>query len=121
MIWSFGNGPRKSLAMNGTFNPKKRQEQKILNNSPVRDELEDFDLNIRNVSGPGPKAGQLDPDHGLIIPEPPALTDIADFIVKTNANRNQVTVTLPGSSTAVPAWNALRSGYVLRFGRPMRR
>jgi YVTN family beta-propeller protein len=113
VIWSFGNGPRKSLAMNGTFNPKNRQEQKILNNSPARDEVEDFDLNIRNVSGPGPKAGQLDPDHGLIIPETPALTDIADFIAKANANRNQVTVTLPGSSTAVPAWNALREW--LRF------
>ncbi len=108
VIWSFGNGPRKSLALNGTFNPRNRQEQKILNNSPARDELEDFDLNIRNVSGPGPKAGQLDPDHGLIIPETPALTDIADFIAKANANRNQVTVTLPGSGTAVPAWNALR-------------
>ena len=107
VIWSFGNGPRKSLALNGTFNPRNRQEQKILNNSPARDELEDFDLNIRNVSGPGPKAGQLDPDHGLIIPETPALTDIADFIAKANANRNQVTVTLPGSATAVPAWNAL--------------
>lgn len=108
VIWSFGNGPRKSLAMNGTFNPKNRHVQKILNNSPVRDEPEDFDLNIRNVSGPGPTAGQLDPDHGLIIPETPALTDIADFIAKANANRNQVSVTLPGSSTAVPAWNALR-------------
>jgi YVTN family beta-propeller protein len=108
VIWSFGNGPRKSLAMNGTFNPHNRKEQKILNNSPARDEIEDFDLNIRNVSGPGPKAGQLDPDHGLIIPETPALTDIADFIAKANANRNQVTVTLPGNSTAVPAWNALR-------------
>jgi YVTN family beta-propeller protein len=113
VIWSFGNGPRKSLAMNGTFNPKKRQEQKILNNSPARDEVEDFDLNIRNVSGPGPKAGQLDPDHGLIIPETPALTDIADFVAKANANRNQVSVTLPGSSKAVPAWNALREW--LRF------
>ena len=108
VIWSFGNGPRKSLAMNGTFNPRNRQEQKILNNSPARDEVEDFDLNIRNVSGPGPKAGQLDPDHGLIIPEAFTLADIADFIPKANANRNQVTVTLPGSSTAVPAWNALR-------------
>ena len=108
VIWSFGNGPRKSLAMNGTFNPHNRKEQKILNNSPARDEIEDFDLNIRNVSGPGPKTGQLDPDHGLIIPETPALADIADFIAKANANRNQVTVTLPGNSTAVPAWNALR-------------
>jgi YVTN family beta-propeller protein len=108
VVWSFGDGPRKSLAMNGTFNPKHRQTQKIWNSSPARDELEDFDLNIRNVSGPGPKAGQLDPDHGLIIPETPALTDIANFIPKANENRNQVTVTLPGSSKAVPAWNALR-------------
>lgn len=108
VIWSFGNGSRKSLALNGTFNPRNRHQQKILNSSPGRDELEDFDLNIRNVSGPGPKAGQLDPDHGLIIPETPALTDIADFIPKANENRNQVTVTLPGSTKAVPAWNALR-------------
>lgn len=108
VVWSFGDGPRKSLALNGTFNPKHRQIQKILNSSPGRDELEDFDLNIRNVSGPGPKAGQLDPDHGLIIPESPTLTDIANFIPKANENRNQVSVTLPGSSTAVPAWNALR-------------
>jgi YVTN family beta-propeller protein len=118
VIWSFGNGPRKSLAMNGTFNPKKRHEQKILNNSPARDELEDFDLNIRNVSGPGPKNGQLDPDHGLIIPEAPVLTDIADFVVKANANRNQVSVTLPGSSTAVPAWNALREWFRFAIRTP---
>ena len=90
IIWSFGYGPRKSLAMNGTFNPQNRQEQKILNNPPARDEVEDFDLNIRNVSGPGPRAGQLDPGHGLNIPEIPTLTDIADFIAKANANRNQV-------------------------------
>ncbi len=113
VVWSFGNGPRKSLAMNGTFNPRNRVHQKILNNSPVRDEPEDFDLNIRNVSGPGPRNGQLDPDHGLIIPEAPALTDIADFVAKANANRNQVTVTLPASNVAVPAWDALREW--LRF------
>lgn len=76
--------------MNGTFNPRNRQEQKILNNSPARDEVEDFHLNIRNVSGPSPRAGHLHPGHGLIIPKIPTLTDIADFIAKANANRNQV-------------------------------
>ncbi len=118
VVWSFGNGPRKSLSMNGTFNPRDRNHQKILNNSPVRDEVEDFDLNIRNTSGPGPKAGQLDPDHGLIIPEASALADIADFVVKSNANRNQVSVTLPGSNVAVPAWNGLREWLRLAIRTP---
>ncbi len=118
VVWSFGNGPRKSLAMNGTFNPRDRIHQKILNNSPVRDEPEDFDLNIRNTSGPGPKAGQFDPDHGLIIPETPALTDIADFVAKSNADRNQVSVTLPGSNVAVPAWNGLREWLRLAIRTP---
>ena len=122
VVWSFGNGPRKSLAMNGTFNPRNRVHQKILNNSPARDEPEDFDLNIRNVSGPGPRNGQLDPDHGLIIPEAPALTDIADFVVKANANRNQVTVTLPGKSTS-PCRPGTRcaNGCGSRSARPTRR
>jgi hypothetical protein len=31
VVWSFGPGPRKSIAMNGTFNPNDTTKQRILN------------------------------------------------------------------------------------------
>ena len=86
-------------------------EQKILNYSAIFDEVEDFELNIRNVSGPGPlaaagplraprHAGQpatsaFDPNHGLIIGDngninlPPCV--INAIPAKANADRQQVT------------------------------
>ncbi len=127
VVWAFGTGPRKSLPLNASFNPNNRNQQKILNYSAVNDEVEDFSLNIRNVSGPGalaaavacsdPAAGQpatstFDPNHGLIIGDngnintPPCI--INAIPLKANANRQQVTVTLPGSSTPVPAQTAMR-------------
>jgi YVTN family beta-propeller protein len=124
VIWSFPDGPRKSIPLNSTFDPHNPADQRILNYTPVRDEVEDFDLNIRNVSGPGPLAAAiacanpppatstLDPNHGLIIgdngsiDQPPCA--VPNFIPIANANRQQVTVTPPGSSTQVPALTALR-------------
>ena len=79
-------------------------------------------LNVRNVSGPGPLAvaharaacrrpmsAPFDPNHGLLVGDldfnkPPCV--INDFL-KPNTGRSQVTVTLPGSSKAVPALDAL--------------
>jgi YVTN family beta-propeller protein len=126
VVWAFGTGPRKSLPLNASFNPANRNEQKILNYSAVNDEVEDFELNVRNVSGPGalaaaqpcsdPAAGQpatstFDPNHGLIFGDN-GNPNLAPCIInalpaKANANRNQFTVTLPGSSTAVPAFSAM--------------
>ena len=51
VVWIFANGPRKSLALNGTFNPHDPNDQKILNYSAVRDEVQDFEANIRDVQG----------------------------------------------------------------------
>ena len=42
--------------MSGSFNPRNRTQQRILNYSAQRDETQDFTLNVRNVSGPGPLA-----------------------------------------------------------------
>jgi YVTN family beta-propeller protein len=127
VVWSFGTGPRKSLPLNASFNPANRNEQKILNYSAVNDEVEDFELNIRNVSGPGalaaaqpcsdPAQGQpatstFDPNHGLIFGDngnPNLAPCIINAIpAKANQGRNQFTVTLPGSTVAVPAQDALR-------------
>jgi YVTN family beta-propeller protein len=129
VVWKFETGPRKSIPLNATWNPRDRGDpgqsngdQRILNYSAVRDEVEDFELNARNISGPGnlaqatncseppPAQSTFDPDHGLFLgdvdpDEPPCVINNFD---KPNTDRNQVTVTLPGRSTAVPAETALR-------------
>jgi YVTN family beta-propeller protein len=122
IIWSFNTGPRKSVPLNATFNPNDRNQQRVLNYSAIFDEVQDFEANIRNVSGPGalatavacqtppPATSTLDPNHGLIIGDngdinsPPCVVN--DF-AKPNAARQQLTITLPGSGRAVPALDAL--------------
>jgi hypothetical protein len=88
----------------------------VLNYSAIFDEIEDFEANIRNVSGPGALAtpingNSLDPNHGLLI-GPGGDLNVAPTAVNAfalpNANRDQVTVTLPGSANRVPALTALR-------------
>jgi YVTN family beta-propeller protein len=128
VIWKFGSGPRKSVPLNASFNPLNRAQQRILNYSAIFDEIEDFELNVRNVSGPGPLPAQtpcktpppapapatsnFDPAHGLIVADdgdinvPPCV--INSLAAKANADRPQVTVTLPNSPVAVPAMTALR-------------
>ena len=51
VVWIFGAGPRRSVHLNGTFNPHNPQDQKILNYSAIFDEVQDFEANIRGVSG----------------------------------------------------------------------
>jgi cytochrome c peroxidase len=126
IVWSFPDGPRKSVPLNATFSPSNPDDRRAQNYSSIRDEVEDFELNIRNVSGPGPLAaaqtcatpaqGQpatstFDPAHGLLIADTGdrnlAPCTINNFALK-NSDRQQMTVTLPGSTTAVPALTAMR-------------
>jgi YVTN family beta-propeller protein len=116
VIWQFATGPRKSVPLNASFNPHNRTQQRLLNYSAIFDEVEDFEANIRNVSGPGNLAvpingNALDPNHGLLIGDNGDL-NVAPSAVNAfalpNANRAQVTVTLPGSSNRVPALTAMR-------------
>jgi YVTN family beta-propeller protein len=51
VVWMFNAGPRRSLPLNATFNPHNRNDQKILNYSAVRDEVQDFEANIRGTQG----------------------------------------------------------------------
>ena len=126
VVWSFPSGPRKTLPLNGSFNPRDPENgQRIFNFGATFDELEDFDAVVRDVQGPGltplaapiacsdplPDTTRIDPDHGLIVGDngelavPPC--EITPF-GKANANRREVTVTPPGSSTAVRALTALK-------------
>jgi YVTN family beta-propeller protein len=117
VVWEFASGPRKSVPLNATFNPRNPQQQRILNYSGVFDEVEDFEANVRNISGPGPLAAPvacsapppatstLDPAHGLLIGDngdvntPPC---VLNAFAKPNAERRQLTV------GGIPAMSALR-------------
>jgi YVTN family beta-propeller protein len=115
VVWVFGAGPRKSVPLNATFNPASPDDQRVLNYSAIFDEVEDFELNIRNVSGPGPLAGgAFDPNHGLIfgatINDAPAA--VPAFIPIANADRPQHEV------NGVPALTALREWVRLAVRTP---
>lgn len=122
VVWQFGSGPRKSVSLAGSFNPRNRNQQKVLNYSAIFDEIEDFELNIRNVSGPGPLASPVDcetgqpsssfdPNHGLLfgdlgdINKPPC---VINQFVKPNAGRSEFTVNPNGATPEVKALTALR-------------
>ncbi len=51
VVWIFGSGPRRSVPLNGSFNPHNKNDQKILNYSAIFDEFQDFENNMRNNQG----------------------------------------------------------------------
>jgi len=51
VVWIFNSGPRRSLPLHASFNPTDPADIKVLNYSGVNDEVQDFELNIRNISG----------------------------------------------------------------------
>lgn len=143
VAWQFNTGPRKSVPLNGTFNPKNKLEQRILNYSAIFDQVQDFEDNMRNVSGPGtltlqgkeplvcsePTAlatspGIFDPNHGLLIGDNgdinKAPCEINDFRTLSNAGRQQHKVQLPGSGFKVPALDAMNEWVRLAVRTPNR-
>lgn len=102
VVWIFGPGPRRTLPQHTDFDQTDpmRSIQRILNWSAERDEEEDFELNIRGVSG-----GQ-----GLIVlangitPD----TNVNNFLPLPNGGRNQVRV------RGVGAWDAIKA--FVQFG-----
>lgn len=123
VIWTFNSGPRKSVNLAGSFNPQNRAEQKLLNYSAIFDEVEDFEANIRNVSGPGnvataqacknppPPESLFDRNHGLLIGDNNDI-DFAPCVInslaKSNAGRKEIDVDPVGPTTQVDALTALR-------------
>lgn len=127
VIWQFNTGPRKTIAINGTFNPRNMLDQRIIDASAIFDELQDADFNTRNVSGPGPlpqplpcavtpqaptiTESTIDPEHGLVIgkwhdfAEAPC---VMNAFAIPNGDRPQPTVQLPGSTVEVPALDAMK-------------
>lgn len=102
VVWIFPPGPRRTLPQHADFDPTDpaRTRMRVLNWSAERDEQEDFELNIRAVSG-----GQ-----GLIVladgitPDP----NVTNLRPLANGGRNQLKV------RGVGAWDALKS--FVQFG-----
>jgi hypothetical protein len=130
IVWTFNTGPRKSIELNGTFDPKERDllqsHQRLLNYSAIFDEVFDFEANIRNVSGPGnlataqacsappPATSVFNPAKGLLLGDldPTLAPCVINAFQKPNGpvngvTRNEITVTLPGSNVSVKALSAL--------------
>jgi DNA-binding beta-propeller fold protein YncE len=51
VTWYFARGPRQSTSLDGTFNKANPDDQRVLNWTAINDELADFELNTRGISG----------------------------------------------------------------------
>lgn len=100
VVWAFASGPRKSIPLNGTYSPDNPTgNQRILNYSAVFDELEDFELNIRGVSGGAGLIvleGTTDQDPNVKAFDPPS------------ANRVQLHIGGFNAWDAIVAWTQFR-------------
>ena len=51
IVWIFGAGPRRSSPLHWSFSPSDPTDIKLLNHSALNNEVQDFENNIRDVSG----------------------------------------------------------------------
>jgi DNA-binding beta-propeller fold protein YncE len=51
VTWFFGRGPRQTVSLDGTYDPKDPTKRRILNWTGIFDEVHDFELNTRGNSG----------------------------------------------------------------------
>ena len=102
VVWIFPAGPRRTIPQHADFDlaDPDRKGMRLLNWSANRDEQEDFELNIRAVSG-----GQ-----GLIVLDDGTTqdTDVNDFTPLANGGRNQLKV------RGTNAWDGLKA--YIQFG-----
>jgi YVTN family beta-propeller protein len=102
VVWIFPSGPKRTIPQHTDFDltDPERKTQKILNWSAERDEEEDFELNIRAVSG-----GQ-----GLIVQADGVTADptVVNLTPLASANRNQLKV------HGLNSWDAIKA--FVQFG-----
>ena len=99
VVWIFGAGPRRSVSQHQDYSLDDPDDQRGFNWSAIFDEQEDFEANIRGVSGGlglivGADGVTPDPTLGAFTP--------------ANSGRNQLQV------RGVPAWDAIRT--FVQFG-----
>lgn len=104
VVWIFGAGPRRTISQHTDF---LGGTMRALNWSAIFDEQQDFELNIRGVSGgaglllnaDGSALEEAKNIAGLVAGEPPTLA-------VPNSTRNQLQVRTP-SGSLVNAWDAI--------------
>lgn len=99
VVWIFAAGPRRTVAQHQDYDPDDPSLQRAFNWSGIFDEQEDFELNIRGVSG---GQGILVADDGTSQDNP-----VAAF-APANANRRQLKIRGFG------AWDAIKA--YIQFG-----
>jgi YVTN family beta-propeller protein len=107
VVWIFPAGPRRTIPQHADFDlgDPERKQMRMLNWSANRDEQEDFELNIRAVSG-----GQ-----GLIVLDDGITQDpnVNDFTPLANSGRNQLKV------RGTNAWDGLKAFVQFGIRAPM--
>lgn len=95
VVWIFATGPRRTISQHQDFDPDDPTQQRTLNWSGIFDEQEDFELNIRGVSG-----GQ-----GLIVGDDGVTPDnpVANF-TPANGGRRQLRIRGFGGWDAIKAY-----------------
>jgi len=99
VVWIFAAGPRRTVSQHQDYSLDDPTDQRAFNWSGIFDEQEDFEANIRNVSG---GAGLIVGEDG-ITPDP-----VLGAFAPPNAGRRQLTV------RGVPAWDAIKT--FMQFG-----
>lgn len=99
VVWIFAAGPRRTVSQHQDYDPDDPSAQRAFNWSGIFDEQEDFELNIRGVSG-----GQ-----GILVAVDGTTPDnpVAGF-TPANANRRQL------KTRGVGAWDAIKA--YIQFG-----
>ena len=134
IVWQFGTGPRKSVPLNATLQPAttrttsgcsttRRSSTRSRTSRPTSATSPGPGRSPRRLpcSAPPPATSTLDPNHGLLIGDNGDINlapCVINAFAKANAGRPQHTVTLPGSSTQVPALTALREWVKLAVRTP---
>jgi len=97
VVWIFPSGPKKTISQHTDFDltDPERKQMRLLNHNAERDEEEDFELNIRAVSG----------GVGLIVQADGITQDttVVNLAPLASAHRKQLTV------HGVPAWDAIKA------------
>ncbi|HET6337752.1 MAG TPA: hypothetical protein VFG30_31245 [Polyangiales bacterium] len=81
VTWYFARGPRQATSLDGTFASKHAEDQRFLNWTAIKDQVDDFDDNTTGISG----------GVGAIVNTlsvPPATSDRIDFIGLGHGNLN---------------------------------
>lgn len=95
VVWIFAAGPRRTISQHTDYDINDPNVQRVFNWSAIFDEQEDFELNIRNVSG---GLGLIVQADG-ITPDPA----VAAFTPAANSNRRQLKV------RGINAWDAIKA------------